>query len=142
MAFIREQAEDGDKKHFLDFVFRALSGGLGQSISSFTKGGAKEFKDRYGVKFNDFINSSKKTEYKLFVLAWYQADNRRSLHDWQSGHSRNEALENIYAVLSALGYMLSDEEREMLDGTHEAFWSEPEETADVDGGTEESEDTE
>ena len=47
--------------------------------------------------------------------------NHVSLHDYSGDYGRNAMLEHWYETLTKLGYSISDEERQMLDGTHECF---------------------
>lgn len=44
-----------------------------------------------------------------------------SVHTWDGSHQRNEHLEKWYKWLRLMGYSISDEEKAMLDGTHECF---------------------
>lgn len=44
-----------------------------------------------------------------------------SVHTWDGSHQRNEYLEKWYKWLGLMGYNISDEEKAMLDGTHECF---------------------
>ena len=44
-----------------------------------------------------------------------------SLHDYSGDYKKNAILEHWYATLQKLGYSMSDEERALLDGTHECF---------------------
>lgn len=44
-----------------------------------------------------------------------------SVHAWDGSHQRNEHLEKWYKWLGLMGYSISDEEKAMLDGTHECF---------------------
>jgi len=44
-----------------------------------------------------------------------------SVHTWDGSHQRNEHLEKWYKWLGLMGYSISDEEKAMLDGTHECF---------------------
>lgn len=51
--------------------------------------------------------------------------NNVSLHDYTGDYVRNAMLEHWYETLTKLGYSMSDEEKAMLDGTHECFKEEP-----------------
>ena len=44
-----------------------------------------------------------------------------SVHAWDGSHQRNEHLEKWYKWLGLMGYNMSDEECQMLGGTHECF---------------------
>ena len=43
------------------------------------------------------------------------------VHDWFGHPEENQRLNDWYSVLGKLGYSLSDEEKALLDGTHECF---------------------
>ncbi len=64
----------------------------------------------------------------LTVLADYEEDNSKCMYTWDGYYSRNEGLEHWYRTLGKLGYSISDEEKAMLDGTHECFEKKEEET--------------
>lgn len=57
----------------------------------------------------------------LTVLADYEEDSNKCMYTWDGYYSRNEGLEHWYRTLGKLGYSISDEEKAMLDGTHECF---------------------
>lgn len=58
----------------------------------------------------------------LFVAAYGNLDsvNERFIN-WQGKHERNETLETVYDMLERLGYQISHEELQLIDGTHELF---------------------
>lgn len=43
------------------------------------------------------------------------------VHDWYGRSEENQRLNDWYAVLTDLGYSMSDDEKALLDGTHECF---------------------
>ena len=47
--------------------------------------------------------------------------NHVSLHNYNGDYEKNAILEHWYATLQKLGYNISDDEKAMLDGTHECF---------------------
>ena len=57
----------------------------------------------------------------LTVIADYVEDNDKRVYAWDGSYSRNEGLERWYRTLESIGYSMSDEEKAMLDGTHECF---------------------
>ena len=57
----------------------------------------------------------------LTVIADYVEDNDKRVYAWDGSYNRNEGLERWYRTLESIGYSMSDEERQMLDGTHECF---------------------
>lgn len=44
-----------------------------------------------------------------------------SLYNYQGDYERNERLEGWYQLLAELGYSISEEEKKLLNGTHECF---------------------
>ena len=65
-----------------------------------------------------------KCEPARVMLAWLWADidnHYIKVHDYNGEYRRNEYLERWYDVIEKLGYSMSDEERALLDGTHECF---------------------
>lgn len=63
----------------------------------------------------------------LTVIADYVEDNDKRVYAWDGSYSRNEGLERWYRTLESVGYSMSDEEKAMLDGTHECFKEEEDE---------------
>lgn len=63
----------------------------------------------------------------LTVIADYVEDNDKKVYAWDGSYSRNEGLERWYRTLESVGYSMSDEEKQMLDGTHECFKEEEDE---------------
>ena len=63
----------------------------------------------------------------LTVIADYVEDNDKRVYAWDGSYSRNEGLERWYRTLESIGYSMSDEEKAMLDGTHECFKEEKDE---------------
>ncbi|MBR1561607.1 MAG: ParB/RepB/Spo0J family partition protein [Ruminococcus sp.] len=51
----------------------------------------------------------------------YEDDTNTAVHDYFGKYRKNESLERWYRILGRLGYQISDEERALLDGTHECF---------------------
>ena len=46
--------------------------------------------------------------------------------DYTGNHRENEPLQRLYDGLITIGYEMSDEERAMMDGTHELYTTEDE----------------
>lgn len=63
----------------------------------------------------------------LFVAAYGNLDsvNERFIN-WQGKHERNETLQTVYDMLERLGYQISHEELQLIDGTHELYDAEAE----------------
>jgi len=62
-------------------------------------------------------------ERMLFVMSYlrineYESD---SYHDYWQMHQANETIDTAYAILEQLDYVMSDDEKALQDGTHEAF---------------------
>lgn len=57
----------------------------------------------------------------LAILAETCDDSSFSLHDYNGNYRKNESLERWYDLLNELGYTMSDDEKKLLDGTHECF---------------------
>lgn len=72
---------------------------------------------------SDFVMAciDKPDKVLLTVIADYVEDNDHRVYAWDGTYNRNESLERWYRTLENLGYSVSDEERAMLDGTHECF---------------------
>lgn len=77
-------------------------------------------------------------EYALLVTAYATLSKDSDKYwDWQYNgnvrcfvHKANDKLDLIYQMLTQLGYEMSDEEKEMQDGTHELFENTDEDMAD------------
>ena len=58
----------------------------------------------------------------MLAAAWAEAeDYRMPVHNWEGFYEKNERLEKWYGLLKRVGYVMSDDERALLDGTHECF---------------------
>lgn len=53
-------------------------------------------------------------------ILWDDSENK-SYYDWNGKYSPNKILDFTYEFLIKLGYQLSDEEKQLKDGTHELF---------------------
>ena len=77
----------------------------------------------------DDDNFSAATEYinyqperSLLIAAYCALDGpRESYMNWQGDYYKNDSLNKLYDMLTALGYQMSDEEMALQDGTHEIF---------------------
>lgn len=83
----------------------------------------EEFDSETITENNDFILAciERPDKVLLTVLADYEEDSNKCMYTWDGYYSRNEGLEYWYRTLGKLGYSISDEEKAMLDGTHECF---------------------
>lgn len=57
----------------------------------------------------------------LAVCSVSTEDCMLSAHDWYGRPEENQRLNDWYSVLTDLGYSMSDDEKALLDGTHECF---------------------
>lgn len=76
---------------------------------------------------------AEKPMWVLLVFAYWYADRTEGYikHDWNADkkewqiiHKENKRLDKIYQFLESIGYEMSDEERQLADGTHELFYKE------------------
>ena len=61
--------------------------------------------------------------YALLVIAYVLSDDskRSNCYDWSYNYRRSVDLEHLYDFLTALGYEMSDEERELLNGESDLY---------------------
>jgi ParB family chromosome partitioning protein len=67
---------------------------------------------------------SRESPEKILLATAYagiDGENMKCYRDWVLVYERNYALETLYNCLEELGYGVSDEERQLLDGTHELY---------------------
>ena len=58
----------------------------------------------------------------MLAAAWDETeDYKMPVHDWEGHYQKNERLEGWYGLLKKVGYVMSDDEQALLDGTHECF---------------------
>lgn len=60
----------------------------------------------------------------LLVSVWLLTDSEYDTYDWYGRYRERECLNMVYDFLESLGYLMSDEERELLDGTSELYYRE------------------
>ena len=64
----------------------------------------------------------KQPELYLLQSTYHLLDNiNENYFDWNGAHSSNDDLDYIYNFLEKLGYKMSEEEKQLQDGTHELF---------------------
>lgn len=66
----------------------------------------------------------KRAPEKAALLVAYAAqddDSREGYSSWDGKHINNEELDELYNLLCSLGYEMSDDEKQMQDGTHPLF---------------------
>lgn len=70
--------------------------------------------------FQDAFDAS--PERVLFVAAYGNLDSgNEKFLNWQGKHERNARLETVYDMLEQLGYQISHEELQLIDGTHKLY---------------------
>lgn len=60
----------------------------------------------------------------MLVSVYLLCDNKEDCNDWQGRFEENERLNLLYEFLESLGYEMSDEERELIEGESELYLSE------------------
>lgn len=55
------------------------------------------------------------------LLTTYEGAYRAAVHDFNGDYRRNDQLGEWYAILTRVGYRMSDDETKLLAGTHECF---------------------
>lgn len=69
----------------------------------------------------DFIDSSDAAK-AMLVAVWLISDDKsEDCFDYYGSFEENPRLNMAYEFLESIGYEMSDEERELIDGTHEVF---------------------
>lgn len=64
----------------------------------------------------------KNPEHVLLLMAWDSLDDvEMNCYDHMGGYKDNERLCELYVSLVKLGYIISDEEQALMDGTHELY---------------------
>ena len=65
-------------------------------------------------------------EWALWRMIWLCMGDCKSMSysDWYGTHDANEMLDGIYDLLTVLGYEMSDEEKQLQDGTHPLYQKE------------------
>lgn len=84
-----------------------------------------------GTEKSNEANAEKLCAYHAYIhphktLFWnacgvFSDNEYRRYHDTNAEHAPNSALDDFYEFLEKLGYCISREEREMMNGTHERF---------------------
>nr|WP_315022946.1 ParB/RepB/Spo0J family partition protein [uncultured Aminipila sp.] len=92
---------------------------------------AEDFANLFDIKgdeekdweFDNFKEQiSKQPERSLLASIYGSLDsNSQKYYDWYGNYEENKELDSIYELLEKFGYEMSDEERQLKDGTHELF---------------------
>ena len=73
------------------------------------------------TKVADFVDSHAEKALLMNVYAqWCDSENEDCV-DWGGNYRENPKLKKLYQCLVALGYTMSDEEKQMLNGTHPLY---------------------
>lgn len=75
-------------------------------------------------KYEDCLERVKyQPEWALWLMVWtsFGDDERNDYADWEGDYMPNKPLDVLYDLLTVLGYEMSDEEKQLRDGTHPLF---------------------
>ena len=76
-------------------------------------------------EMDDMLDTQQDGAKALLVAVWLLTDNDSlDCNDWEGVYEENDVLNMIYEFFESLGYQMSDEERELLDGTSELYLKE------------------
>ena len=86
----------------------------------------EENEDESFISYDEVLNNVKKAPEKIFWSMVYMCADENSVqmsyyNQWDSTHKNNTQLDALYSLLTTLGYQMSDEEKQLQDGTHELF---------------------
>ncbi|MDF2984914.1 MAG: parB-like partition protein [Eubacterium sp.] len=82
--------------------------------------GNDDEEDAFETSIYDRISAQ--PERHLFLVTYLANDSEtESYYNWNAQKVENEVLDEIYALLEELGYEMSDEEKALMNGTHELF---------------------
>jgi len=124
------------KKHLktiIEFIARSKAANAYDDFDEETFCGmlGVKFDDDEGFEYEHIAERLEAAPEKmLFLLAYCSvedAPSERYYSSWNLKPVKNGRLDNIYRLLEALGYRISDEERALKDGTHELLEREVEE---------------
>lgn len=103
----KEWTEEGKGGYYMRYI-----------CGEFTKEGGEK-----NVKYEEIKKTVEKNPYQSLLRHAYVlwADSRDVSYCAYYGHSENKRLDYIYDVLCRLGYEMSDEEKQLQDGTHKLF---------------------
>ncbi|CAK7080342.1 ParB/RepB/Spo0J family partition protein [Tissierella sp.] len=87
-----------------------------------------DISDKDDIEWNDIVGHIwKQPELYLLQATYHQLDSTSERYfDWNGRYDSNEDLDYVYDFLQKLGYKMSEEEKQLQDGTHELFKSEEE----------------
>lgn len=134
--FVKGLSETAAKKHIATIAGFTAALGYGQNIDFESEVFADlmkfdvpkdpedpEYDDEDAAEKAFADEAAKSPYYALFVNAYVLSnDNKRSnCYDWNYNYSRSVNLEHLYDFLTALGYEMSDEERELLNGESDLY---------------------
>lgn len=126
-------------KHLADYLRELTLSGyqnlvIDHHLAADLLGVAMNEDEKMGIREDDVKDMAQKCpERTLLILCYLQLeDNKLSYakQQWKDRfylplHKENPILDRIYALLTDIGYQMSDEEQQMKDGTHPLFYQEP-----------------
>ncbi|CAK7083175.1 ParB/RepB/Spo0J family partition protein [Tissierella sp.] len=82
-----------------------------------------DISDKDDIKWKDIVDHIwKQPELYLLQATYHQLDSTSEKYfDWNGRHESNEDLDYVYDFLQKLGYKMSEEEKQLQNGTHELF---------------------
>ena len=73
-------------------------------------------------EMDDMLDTQQDGAKALLVAVWLLTDNDGlDCNDWKGVYEENDVLNMIYEFFESLGYLISDEERELIDGSSELY---------------------
>lgn len=105
MGFNEDVGDTVDKEDFEKLMFDEL-----REVSSFEE-------------VSDLLDMPTAAAKAMLVSVYLLCDNKEDCNDWQGRFEENERLNLLYEFLESLGYEMSDEERELIEGTSELYKS-------------------
>lgn len=89
---------------------------------------SKMLKELYGINdkedYSVVAEFTKKHPEKALLMTVYAQwcdSEYNDCYNWEGNYKENQALNELYRGLCALGYQMSDEEKQMLDGSHPIY---------------------
>lgn len=83
-------------------------------------------------KVADFVENHPEKALLMNVYAQWCDSGNNNCVDWGGGYRENPRLKNLYLGLVSLGYDMSDEEKQMVNGTHPLYRKTDDETINTD----------
>jgi ParB family chromosome partitioning protein len=134
-AFSRKTINAAEIKALSELAFAAVCFGGKLELSIYSKAEDIQLGSTWQMSYSQKKELAKGTAPKVLLMALYStfrdsADNRyynttsETTAEQAGSHKENSMLDAIYECLCTLGYVMSDDEKALQDGTHENFNSE------------------